>query len=272
RQLRELEVATKALAKGKLDQRINEESAGPLQSIFVALNQLAVRTESLLKTQQELMQGVSHELKAPLSRIQFAVELLPTEQDPEKIKQRIQVIHSGANELEDMVNRLLQYVRTDAPRSSSTIWRVPLEPIVQQVFEGERPLHPNLNYEIDPRIVSDDISVLVNVNDLTCVVSNTVRNASRFAKHRILVLAYRTAKGIIIDIEDDGPGIPENNREAVFRPFERLSDDRGNAGLGLALVGRILKRHGGWAKVETSTLGGCRIRTFWPKQSPPNPV
>lgn len=267
RQLNELEIAANAFAKGRLDQRINEESAGPLHNIVVALNQLAARTESLLKTQQELMQGVSHELKAPLSRIQFAVELLAAEEEPEKIEQRILVIRNGANELEEMVNRLLQYVRTDAPRSSSPNWRVPLEPIVQQVYEGERLLHPELTYEVDPRVVSDDIAVLSNVNDLTCVISNTVRNASRFAKQRILILAYRTAKGIIIDIEDDGPGIPEKNREAVFRPFERLSDDRGNAGLGLALVGRILKRHGGWTKVETSTLGGCRIRTFWPKQA-----
>jgi two-component system, OmpR family, sensor histidine kinase RstB len=213
------------------------------------------------------MQGVSHELKAPLARIQFAVELLNSEQSPQKIEQRIQVIRSGASELEEMVNRLLQYVRTDAPRSSSPNWRVPLEPVVQQIFDGERLLHPELSYGIDPQMVADDISILCSVNDLTCVISNTVRNASRFAKQQILVRSYRTANGTVIDIEDDGPGIPEKNREAVFRPFERLSDDRGSAGLGLALVGRILKQYGGWAKVETSTLGGCRIRTFWPKRN-----
>ena len=270
RQLHELENAANSFANGQLNRRLDEETVGPLQNIAIALNHLAARTESLLKTQQELMQGVSHELKAPLSRIQFAVELLQAEDDPEKIQHRIRVIHSGANELEDMVNRLLQYVRTDAPRSSSPNWRVPLEPIVQQIFDGERLLHSELTYELDPRVVSDEITVLSNVNDLTCVISNTVRNASRFANQRILILAYRTAKGIIIDIEDDGPGIPEKHREAVFRPFERLSDAGGSAGLGLALVGRILKRHGGWAKIETSSLGGCRIRTFWPKQPPPS--
>lgn len=269
RQLRDLEIATQAFANGKLDLRINEESAGPLKNVVVSLNQLAARTESLIKTQQELMQGVSHELKAPLSRIQFAVELMDSEQDPLKIEHRMQVIRNGANELEEMVNRLLQYVRTDAPRSSSPNWRVPLEPVVQQIFEGERLLHPELTYVVDPQMVTDDISILGSVNDLTCVISNTVRNASRFAKQQIIVRAYRTAKGTIIDIEADGPGIPEKNRLAVFRPFERLADDRGSAGLGLALVGRILKRYGGWAQVETSTLGGCRIRTFWPKSVSP---
>lgn len=268
RQLSEIESATKEFAAGKLDKRINEESSGPLGSIVSSLNHLAEKTESLLKTQQELIQGVSHELKAPLARIQFAIELLQGEQNPQKIEQRLGVIHTGANELEDMVNRLLQYVRTDAPRSSATNWRVPLEPVVQQIFDGERLLHPKLKYEIDPRVVTDDIAILSNVNDLTCVISNTVRNASRFARQQIMVVAYRTANGIIVDVEDDGPGIPEKNREAVFRPFERLADDRGSAGLGLALVGRILKKHGGWAKVETSNLGGCRLRTFWPKNAP----
>lgn len=269
-QLAQLESTTRALADGALDQRVDEARAGTVANVARAVNHLAARIQSLLKTQQELMQGVSHELKTPLSRIQFAIELLQSETDGKRIQQRIQVIHTASNELEEMVNRLLQYVRTDAPRSATPNWRVPVEPIIQQVFDAERLMHAHLQYEVDPRILAEQVAVLSNVNDLTCVISNTVRNASRFAREKIRISAFRTANGTIIDIDDDGPGIPEKNREAVFRPFERLADDRGSAGLGLALVGRILAKHGGWAKAETSQLGGCRIRTFWPRSKNPS--
>lgn len=264
-QLAQLERTTRALAGGALNQRVEETRAGTLQNVARAVNQLANRIQSLLKTQQELMQGVSHELKTPLSRIQFAIELLQSETDAKRISQRIQVIQTASHELEEMVNRLLQYVRTDAPRSATPNWRVPLEPIIQQVFDAERLMNAPLQYEVDPRIMTEQVAILSNVNDLTCVISNTVRNASRFAEEKIRISAYRTANGTIIDVDDDGPGIPEKNREAVFRPFERLADDRGSAGLGLALVGRIMAKHGGWVKAESSQMGGCRIRTFWPR-------
>ncbi len=73
----------------------------------------------------------------------------------------------------------------------------------------------------------------------------------------------------IVDIDDDGPGIPESEREHVFQPFVRLqgnSPDRG-VGLGLALVKRILAQHGGSVEALTSPLGGCRIRTTWPARN-----
>jgi two-component system sensor histidine kinase RstB len=266
-QLHRLEFAAKALSLGNLSTRIDEDQAGPLINVATAINQLAAQTQSLLTTQRELMQAVSHELKTPLSRIQFAVELLEAEQDVTSMRGRVDVMRTAAVEMDEMVNRLLQYVKSEAPRSTSPRWQVPLEPVVNEIFDGERPLHANLTYELDEKIVAEEISVLTNVPDLTCVISNTIRNASRFAKQVIRVSAYRTSKGVIIDIDDDGPGIPEKQRKRVFRPFERLSDERGSAGLGLALVGRILTRHGGWAKAESSPLGGCRIRTFWPRRT-----
>lgn len=267
RQLQLLERAATSISKGNLDVRIETDQAGPLRDVASAINGLAEQTQSLLRTQQELMQAVSHELKTPLSRIQFAVELLESEVDPERIQSRLEVMRTAADELDEMVGRLLLYVRSETPKSVAPNWRVPLEPIVNEVFSGESLLHPQLSYELDKKLVDEDICVLSNATDLTCVVSNAVRNAGRFAATKIRVSAYRTSKGIVLDIDDDGPGIAPNLRKKIFRPFERLSDDGGSAGLGLALIARIMAKHGGWVKAESSPEGGCRIRTFWPKSA-----
>jgi two-component system sensor histidine kinase RstB len=267
RRLRQLERAAISLSSGNLDTRVVEDPRSPLHSVATAINGLAQQTQSLLKTQQELMQAVSHEMKTPLSRLHFAIDLLESESDPQKIQERLEVMRTAADEMDEMVDSLLQYVRSDHPRRNSPRWRVPLEPIVSDVFSAEQMLHPQLQFELDPRVVSEDICVLSNANDLTCVLANTVRNATRFAKTIIRVSAYQTTKGVVMDIDDDGPGIPTHLQSKVFQPFERLGDDGGSAGLGLALVKRILKQHGGWAKTETNAMGGCRIRTYWPRRS-----
>jgi signal transduction histidine kinase len=95
-------------------------------------------------------------------------------------------------------------------------------------------------------------------------------NAGRFAKSRVSISAAAVANGAtIIDIDDDGEGIPEADRERVFEPFVRLQDSApaSGVGLGLALVKRIVAQHGGSVQALTSPLGGCRIRTTWPAQA-----
>ena len=93
--------------------------------------------------------------------------------------------------------------------------------------------------------------------------------AGRFARSRVTIRAQSAAGVTTIDIDDDGPGIPESERDRVFQPFVRLEDDspdRG-VGLGLALVQRIVAQHGATVQALASPLGGCRLRTTWPAQA-----
>jgi len=114
-------------------------------------------------------------------------------------------------------------------------------------------------------------------------VGNLLSNAYRFAQKRVLIHITSDSQNVCIDVEDDGPGIPEDKRVAILAPFVRLAERRIEAresedggeeqeedcsglGLGLAIVDRILKQHGGSIKIDQGELGGCLARTTWPKQ------
>ena len=130
-------------------------------------------------------------------------------------------------------------------------------------------LHPTVQFELDES-VSDEQLIVAERAGLHRALGNVLSNAGRFARSRVSISAASAADGAtIIDIDDDGEGIPEAERERVFEPFVRLQDsspERG-VGLGLALVKRIVIQHGGSVQALTSPLGGCRIRTTWPAQA-----
>jgi signal transduction histidine kinase len=95
-------------------------------------------------------------------------------------------------------------------------------------------------------------------------------NAGRFATSHVVIRAETTAPAAtVIDVDDDGGGIPESERQRVFQPFVRLDNNASDSGvgLGLALVKRIVERHGGTVEALASPLGGCRIRITWPSQA-----
>jgi two-component system sensor histidine kinase RstB len=112
--------------------------------------------------------------------------------------------------------------------------------------------------------------VHADASGLQRALSNLVGNACRYAKRRVRVSAAPLPEQVAIDIEDDGVGIPEADRTRVLEPFVRLETaaESGNAkgvGLGLALANRIVEAHGGQVQIDDSPLGGCKIRTTWPK-------
>ena len=106
----------------------------------------------------------------------------------------------------------------------------------------------------------DSIRFTGNRAGLSRAVENLLSNAGRFAQNRVSVRAGSQNGGIVIEVDDDGGGVPESEREKIFEPFVRLEDagQRG-AGLGLALVNRIVKRHGGSVSVADSPLGGAKF-------------
>lgn len=293
-QLRKVERAAQAIASGNTSARVDEKQIGSARELARAFNHMASRTETMLRTQRELLQAVSHELKTPLARLRFSMDLVESANDATLRQQRLKTMDDAIEDLRGLVDELINYVRSEGAemplrRESLGICDT-LAPLICTYQE----LSPQLRFEID---CDDDCrAACIDADRMAFqrAVGNLLSNAHRFAKSQVLVRVHRDASksdhqatplrssGIIIAIEDDGPGIPLEEREHVFEPFVRLEPQdhpssqaegsvsgiapppHAGVGLGLAIVQRIVQQHGGSVWIETAPSGGCRVSTRWP--------
>jgi two-component system sensor histidine kinase RstB len=264
RQLRLLEQAAVSFAGGELSARVDLQKADSAKTLACAFNNMAERTESLVRTQRELLQAVSHELRTPLARISFAIDLIRSAKNAEDRESRLKALEKSAQELNQLVEELLQYVRLESNGLPTGSEAVPLLPLVEELIDNQLLLGEKIRYELGPELQHEDIVVHANPSGLARVLGNVLGNANRFAQQRVLVQAVMSNAGTTIEVLDDGPGIPHSERERVFEPFVRLDESNHGSGLGLALVKRIVTNHGGTVAAEENSPHGCRLKMFWP--------
>jgi two-component system sensor histidine kinase RstB len=266
RQLRRVESAARAISSGDLSARVDESKVRSAKPLAEAFNQMATRTETLLRTQREILQAVSHELRTPLSRIRFAIDLIETAKDDDERTNRLQSLDDATSELDELVGELLRYVRLESGQPLQNCETLSLDESFRTLIDKYAALFPNISFTVSNL---DDAAIGVQGDSAAFhrAIGNLLSNAGRFAKNRVVTAASSENGVVSISVDDDGPGIPEADRERVFEPFTRLN---GNAatrgvGLGLAIVRRIVIQHGGRVTIHSSSLGGCRIVTTWPQ-------
>jgi two-component system sensor histidine kinase RstB len=264
RQLSLLEHTAISFAGGDLGARVDVTQASSAKALAQALNDMAARTGALLRTQRELLQAVSHELRTPLARINFAIDLIRMARDERERELRLRSLDTAAQELDELVGELLQYVRLETSGPQADWESIDLLPLVEELIERNSLVGEAIQFEIGPELARGDVCVVADRSAVARAVGNLLGNARRFARRRVLVDACASPTGTTIHVDDDGPGIPESQRERVFEPFVRLEETGDGVGLGLALVKRIVGNHGGAVAVLKSLLGGCRIRVFLP--------
>ena len=185
-------------------------------------------------------------------------------------QKQLKGIDSDIQELDELVDEILTYARLGQESLTLDYEHVQVMPLVQDVVNGLKVLKPDLALEavhINPD-QGDDAEI--EVRYFQRAVQNLVSNACRYAQTTVRVSCYMEADSVRIDVEDDGPGIPEVDWERVFTPFSRLDDSRtretGGYGLGLSIVRRITYWHQGSAMVDRSEmLGGARFSLIFPR-------
>ena len=265
RQFRTVELAALAIADGDLSARIGlgKRKRKRGMPIIAAFNTMADRVESLLRSQEELLQAVSHELRTPLARIKFATELVRSAGSEEKREQRINSIDEATDKLDDLVGELLDYTRHDAGTETANREVVSLDDLIAEAVELHAPLYPNI--AITTQVVPSTMKLFTYRAGLLRAVGNLISNAGKYAKSEIHVSVQEQGGQVCIHVEDDGIGIAEADRELVFEPFKRLAgDSQPGSGLGLALVRRICQRLGGRVSIDDSSLGGARFMICLP--------
>lgn len=234
-----------------------------LAPIAQSVQQMASQITRLVNLQREMTHAVSHELRTPLARLSFAIEMQPLT-DSEK-----NAMLADIRELDQLVDEMLDYARMESQVVRLQIEEVDFTQLLDNLSEKLAPL-PGAMITVDRPAVAWQQA---DGHYLERALQNLIMNAKRHAKSQVLLSLQLTADATIISVEDDGPGIPLAQREAILQPFVRLDAGRnkgqGGFGLGLAIVSRIVNWHQGQLTIDSSTLGGARFCLHLPKKIKP---
>jgi signal transduction histidine kinase len=179
-------------------------------------------------------------------------------------------VNTDVQEIDDLVGAMLSYARLDHPDLEMHWQSVPIEPWLEQTIGKQR----QENIEIDVLREGGLDTAAMDPRLMALALSNLVSNAGRYANARVRVNVGRADNGFVLSVDDDGAGVPEAERETVFKAFTRVDDSRnretGGYGLGLAVVARIAALHGGSVRVDRSKdLGGASFNLRWSPPSDP---
>lgn len=274
RSLRDVESVAVRIGRGELEARAQPGENTLVRRLAGAFNGMADHIQRLVGVQREMIHAVSHELRTPVARIRFGVQMIEEDSDPAALKKQLDGIDDDIQELDELIDEILTYARLEQGGPVFSLQETSITGIIRQVVTEQQMVHPKVTLESVIPELSETWSLSdVEPRYLHRAIQNLAGNAARYADSQVRVTAQLAEDNCRVDVEDDGPGIPEEDWEKVFTAFARLDDSRtrtsGGYGLGLSIVRRILYWHGGQAFVSRSeALGGARFSLVWPRRRP----
>ena len=226
--------------------------ASEVRTAASAFNRMMNRIQRQIKQRTDMLSGVSHDLKTPLTRMKLQLALMDNNDETQAIKSNLQ-------EMERMIEGYLTFAKGEGGEPS-------VAHNLSEMFTELSGTWQTAGIQLDYH-VEGDIIAQVKPQALRRCVDNLISNANRYADTIWLSIGIRS-EAIEIVIDDDGPGIPKSDREKVFRPFYRLEQSRnkktGGTGLGLSISRDVARVHGGEIYLEDSPFGGLRARIRLP--------
>jgi two-component system sensor histidine kinase CpxA len=275
-----LRKAARELARGNLGTRVKEPPASQpgifrgdeFHGLVHDFNHMAERLESLVNAQRLLLRDVSHELRSPLARLSVALELSREDADS-TMTTHLDRIQREAERLNQLIGQLLTLSSMEAAEGKERYEKVSLKTLLEEML-------PDADYEAQQRgarveLDSECDCVIEGRRELLYrAIENVVRNAIRYTESgsAVQVKLEHSGEGsseaAIVQVCDRGPGIPESERESIFRPFYRVDQARsahtGGFGVGLAIAERAVKLHRGQLRVLARDGGGTTIQMILP--------
>jgi signal transduction histidine kinase len=235
RRLERLQAGVDTLGSGDLSARVKVEGKDEVARLAESFNRAAARIEELMGAHRMLLANASHELRTPLSRIRLGIDLLQQTHDPKYQA----ALERDVAELDLMIDEILLTSRLGAVQKPQLEESIDLLALAAE--EGAR-------YD-DCVVEGEAVTVGGERRLLARLIRNLLDNASHHGMPPLRVAVRRDGDRALLEVRDNGPGIPETERERVFSPFHRLGGDSRGMGLGLALVRQIARLHGGDAIV-----------------------
>ncbi len=252
RPLKRLAIIAETFGRGLDAPDIKTAGAYEIRQTANAFNQMRTRIKRFLKQRTEMLAGVSHDLRTPLTRMKLQISLMKDE----KAKSELEV---DVNEMTSMLDSYVSFVKTESPE--------PIETIIINELIGD----------IVKTVEKKGVELTINEKNtiqtsgrqiqLKRAFNNIIDNSKRYAK-QIEIILYTNEKDCVIEFNDDGEGIPRDKYEDVFKPFFTLDPSRnklkGESGLGLTITRDIIRSHGGDVKLSESNLGGLQLKVLLP--------
>ncbi len=266
RDLRTLERSTGSFGDRNWSFDASIAHRSPVYPLAEAFRRMAARIDGLIGSHKDMSNALSHEIKTPLARMRFEIELARDATDRDTVLRHLDNLNTDIAELNAFVTATLEYAVLERAEVALNIAPHDFTAIVPVLTESvRRGARTDLRIQCD--VDSDAKQVVCDIHLMETVLRNLLYNAFRHAARQVRVtFAIVAQQRYRLCVEDDGAGIAEADRERVFGSFVQLGRPQGEKsgfGLGLAIVKRIVEWHGGTAHVERSALGGARFVVDW---------
>ena len=259
RRIYALSAVAEKFGEGDLDSRAEASEGDALGELTGTFNRMADQIKGLIDGQNELLRAVSHELRTPLARLFFIIDDAEAARTDEEKNEQLRRIQKALTEMNDLVDELLSFVRLD--REWQEAERQDVD--VSRVFEEMKELANDLRGDLEVEMECGEQTINAIPRLFKRAVQNLLTNAVRHASSAVFLRCSEDPDHVIITVEDDGPGIPEDQRQRILEPFIRTDESRnsriGGIGLGLAIVSRVAALHGGSLEVSERPGGGARF-------------
>jgi len=242
--------ASEKFGRGEEVEEFRPSGALEIRQAGYEFDKMRKRITRHLNQRSEMLSGISHDLRTPLTRIKLQLAFIKDKEISNKLS-------NDVSEMEKMLNEYLQFASSSSEEKTETFDISEL--LESTVIRYEK---KEITTDIPERVFLDGRKSLIG----RCF-NNLLDNSIKYSNN-ILISLKKSANSIIIIIDDDGPGIPKNERENVFKPFYKIdksrSDSKSSVGLGLSIASDIIRSHGGNISLETSPANGLRTKIFLP--------
>ena len=242
--------AAERFGKGEEIEEFKPSGAAEIRQAGFEFDKMRKRILRHLNQRSEMLSGISHDLRTPLTRMKLQMAFVKDKDIANKLTEDI-------NEMEKMLNEYLQFTSSSYLEKDELF---DLSDLIEEIINKYN--NENISKDLPVRIYFNGRKNLIR----RCV-NNLIDNALKYGEKVNIELSKKTTN-IFINIEDDGPGIPEKEYDNVFKPFYKIdkgrAETKSSVGLGLSIASDIIRSHGGNVKLEKSSLNGLGVRIFLP--------
>lgn len=252
--------------QGELSSRIQLKRRSYIYEIEAEFNRMAQKIETLVGDNKLISSAVSHDLRTPLARLRFGIDLLSDTEEPAKRKKYQQHLSRDINEMQSLVEVLLNYAKLEQSLVNIKKQRINLTKLLQQCLDSFESSQKHIEY----RRVSKEIYVSGDKQYLRMLFTNLIKNAIEHATSHVIIEVKQEKAKLIVLVHDDGDGVPVSQRNKILKPFVRgdlkaKPNESTGYGMGLAIVERIAQWHYAQVSILKSTdIGGALFSIEFP--------